>query len=154
MGALRVAFERHEPSNSGMEFIEVLRCRQTVNIVENLDTFNFDLAQALIRRAHARIVNGCVVVTGAGGGIDRHRRQAVAKRVKWQPGLPIRLASVFRAARRRADSRPRLPIRRVAVARPAKNRLGCFEMFWRVATSTPVGVVADAAAATVSALAI
>src|SRR5258706_9829090 len=69
------AFERREPPDSRMEFVEVLRCRQIKSIVENLDALNFDSAHALIRRANARIVNGCVVVTGAGGGID-HRGEA------------------------------------------------------------------------------
>ena len=35
--------------------------------IENLDEFNFDLAQTLIHRVHAGVVDGCVVVTGAGG---------------------------------------------------------------------------------------
>jgi hypothetical protein len=48
MGALRVAFERREAPDSPIEFVEVLRCRQIINIVENLDAFNFDLAEALI----------------------------------------------------------------------------------------------------------
>src|SRR5258706_8223499 len=81
MGALWVALERREPSNSGMEFVEIMRCRQIMNIGENLKTFNFDLGQTLIHRIHGRVVGGCVVVRGAGGGIDRHRGQAVAKRV-------------------------------------------------------------------------
>jgi len=81
MGALRVAFERREPSNSLMEFTEVLGLRETMNVIENLDTFNFYLAESLIHRIHAGIVGGCVVVTSAGEGIDRHRGQAVAKRV-------------------------------------------------------------------------
>ncbi len=75
MGALRVAFERREAPNSRMEFVEVLRCRQIMHIVENLDAFNFDLAETLIHSIHARVVGGCVVVSGAGGGIDRHGRQ-------------------------------------------------------------------------------
>ncbi len=58
-----------------------MRCRQIMNIGENLKTFNFDLAQTLIHRIRGRVVGGCVVVCGAGGGIDRHRSQAVAKRV-------------------------------------------------------------------------
>jgi len=81
MGALRVAFERREAPNSRIEFVEALRCRQIMHIVENLDAFNFDLAETLIHRIHAGVVGGCAVVSGAGGGIDRHRGQAVAKRV-------------------------------------------------------------------------
>src|SRR5258706_2543464 len=81
MGALRVAFERREPSNSSMERVEVLRYRQIINIVENFHAFNFDLAQTLVHRIDAGIVGECAVVSGAGGGIDRHRGQAVAKRV-------------------------------------------------------------------------
>jgi hypothetical protein len=60
MGALRVAFERREPSNSLMEFTEVLGLREIMNVVENLDTFNFYLAESLIHRIHAGIVGGCV----------------------------------------------------------------------------------------------
>jgi hypothetical protein len=63
-----------------MEFVEVLRCRQIMNIVDNLDAFNFDMAETLVHRIYARIVDGCLVVSGADGGIDRHRGQAVAKR--------------------------------------------------------------------------
>src|SRR5258706_7153010 len=81
MGAPRVAFERREPSNSRMEHVEVLRYRQIINIVESLHPFNFDLAQAPVHRIHARVVGGCAAVSGASGGIDRHRGQAVAKRV-------------------------------------------------------------------------
>jgi len=36
--------------------------------LRTLDAFNFDLAQTLIHRVHAGVVDGCVVVTGAGGG--------------------------------------------------------------------------------------
>jgi hypothetical protein len=46
MGALRVAFKRREAPDSRIEFVEVLRCRQIMNIVENLDAFNFDMADA------------------------------------------------------------------------------------------------------------
>jgi hypothetical protein len=44
-----------------MEFVEVMRCRQIMNIGENLKTFNFDLAQTLIHRIYGRVVGGCVV---------------------------------------------------------------------------------------------
>ena len=81
MRTLRVAFKCGEPSNSGVQHVEVLRYRQIMHIVESLNTFNFDLAQTLIHRIHARVVGGCVVVSGAGGRIDRHRGQAMAKRV-------------------------------------------------------------------------
>jgi hypothetical protein len=62
-----------------MERVEVLGYRQIMNLVENLDAFNFDLAQTLKHRIHGRVVGGGVIVSG--GGIDRHRGQAVAKRV-------------------------------------------------------------------------
>src|SRR5216683_622237 len=81
MGALRVAFERGESSDGLLEGVEVLGSRQGINGVEHLEPFNLDLAETVIHRVHARIVDGCVVVTGAGGGIDQHRGQAVAKRV-------------------------------------------------------------------------
>src|SRR5712671_7689921 len=81
MGTLRIAFQRCEPPNGRMEHVEVLRARQIINVVEKLNTFNFDLAQTLIHSIHAGIVGECVVVIGAGGGIDPHRGQAVAKRV-------------------------------------------------------------------------
>src|SRR3981189_1339917 len=81
MRTLRVAFKCGEPSNSGVQHVEVLRYRQIMHIVESLNTFNFDLAQTLIHRVHARVVGGCVVVSGAGGRIDLHRGQAMAKRV-------------------------------------------------------------------------
>ena len=48
VGALRVAFERREPSNSSMERGHVLGPRQIMLFVENLQAFNFHLAQALI----------------------------------------------------------------------------------------------------------
>src|SRR6266403_2084795 len=78
MGALRVAVERRELANCDMEIFEVLRFRQAMNFVENLDAFNFDLTETLVHRVHAGVVDGCVVVTGADGAIDRHRGQAVA----------------------------------------------------------------------------
>src|SRR5258705_5455148 len=82
MGALRVAFEGYEASNSGMERVDILRFRHVINVTENLYALNFDLAETLIQhRLHAGVVGGCVVVSGAGGGVDRHRGQAVAKRV-------------------------------------------------------------------------
>ncbi|SRR6266446_1917866 len=81
MGALRVAVERRELANCDMEIFEVLRFRQAMNFVENLDAFNFDLTETLVHRVHAGVVDGCVVVTGADGAIDRHRGQAVAKRI-------------------------------------------------------------------------
>src|SRR5258706_1325029 len=80
MRTLRVAFKCGEPSNSGVQHVEVLRYRQIMHIAESLNTFNFDLAQTLIHRIRARVVGGCVVVSGAGGRIDRHRRPAMAKR--------------------------------------------------------------------------
>src|SRR5438552_10948402 len=48
VGALRVAFERREPPNSSMERGHVLGPRQIMLFVENLQAFNFHLAQALI----------------------------------------------------------------------------------------------------------
>src|SRR6266516_7828501 len=81
MGALRVAFEGYDASNSGIERVEVLRFRHVINVTENLYALNFDLAETLIHRLHAGVVGGCVVVSGAGGGVNPHRVQAVAKRV-------------------------------------------------------------------------
>jgi hypothetical protein len=46
-----------------------------MNIVENLDAFNFDLAQTLIHGIPRTSRGEWVVVSGAGRGIDRHRGQ-------------------------------------------------------------------------------
>src|ERR1700687_5009072 len=62
-----------------MDRFEVLGTRQIMDVVESLDSFNFDLAETLIDRVLARVVGRCGAVSG--GGIDRHRCQAVAKRV-------------------------------------------------------------------------
>src|SRR5713226_5999498 len=104
MGALRVAFERGEASDGLMEGVEVLGSRQGINVVEDLEPFNLDLAETVIHRVHARIVDGCIVVTGAGGGgggggIDQHRSQAVAKRVHSRTRLAFFTAgaATFRA---------------------------------------------------------
>ena len=58
MGTLRVAFQGREPPNSRMEFLEVLRYRQIMNLVENLNALNFDLTEALIHRIDGRVVDG------------------------------------------------------------------------------------------------
>jgi hypothetical protein len=76
MGALRIAFERRETSNSRMEHVEVLKSRQIMHFVENLDAFNFNLAETLIHRVHARGAGGCVTAGGSNG----RRGQTVAKR--------------------------------------------------------------------------
>src|SRR6266436_9677705 len=89
VGALRVAFERREPPNSSMERGHVLGPRQIMHFVENLQAFNFDLAQALIHRTHAGVVSEWVVVRRSGGCIDRHRGQAVAKRVQPRTRLAL-----------------------------------------------------------------
>src|SRR5258708_15519418 len=81
VGALRVAFERRGPPNSSIERGHVLGPLQIMHFVENLLAFDFDLAQALIHRTHAGVVSEWVVVRRSGGCIDRHRGQAVAKRV-------------------------------------------------------------------------
>src|SRR6266403_4876986 len=82
MGAPRVAFERHEPPHSRMEFVEVLRCRRIMYIIENLDAFNFDLTETLIHRVHRGVVDGWIVVAVADRDIDRRRRQAVPQRIR------------------------------------------------------------------------
>src|SRR6476660_9667094 len=79
MGALRVAFERRESSNGLMERVEGLGCRQVINVIEGLNPFNLDLAETVIHRLHERII-GCGAIS-VGGGIDRRRGQAVAKRI-------------------------------------------------------------------------
>src|SRR3989442_9482889 len=77
MGALRVAFERREPPDSRMEFVEVLLYRQIMHIVENLDALDFDLAKTLKHHVHARILDGGRAVRDE---IDC-RGQAAVKRV-------------------------------------------------------------------------
>src|SRR5260370_33421848 len=109
MGALRVAFERSEASDGLMEGVEVLGSRQLINVVEDLEPFNLDLAETVIHRVHARTVDGCVVVDGAGVGIDQHRGQAVAKRVHSRTRLAFFTAgaATFRAIPLVYRDRPR-----------------------------------------------
>src|ERR1700681_3191158 len=80
MSALRVAFERRQPSNSTMEGAQVLRFRQIMHIDENLDAFNFDLAETLIHPTNTRVIGEWVIVSCA-GSLDPQRGQAMAKRV-------------------------------------------------------------------------
>src|ERR1700694_2451222 len=77
MATLRITFQRREPPNSFMEIVEVLRHRQIMNVVENLNALNFDLAETLIHPIHGRVVDGCRTVRGKSG----RRGKAVAKRV-------------------------------------------------------------------------
>src|SRR5713226_18870 len=76
MGALRVAFQRGESSNSLMERVDGLGSRQIINVVEGLKPFDLDLAETVIHRLHGRII-GCGAFSG-GRGV---RGQAVAKRI-------------------------------------------------------------------------
>src|SRR5258708_31667810 len=96
MGALRVAFERREPSNREKQRVEVLGSRQIMHIDENFDALNFDLAETVVHRVQARVVGEWVVVSQGGGGLDRNRGQAVAKRV--HPGTRFALLSAGAAA--------------------------------------------------------
>jgi hypothetical protein len=77
MRPLGVAVQRREAPNSRMEFIEVVRSRQVVNIVDSLEPRNFDLAELLIHLIQEGVVGGC----GAGCGSRDLRSQAVAERV-------------------------------------------------------------------------
>ena len=77
MGALRVTFERRELPETGIERAGIGQLPHITDFVEYLCTFNFDLSEALIHRIQERSIG----VTEAGGAIDRHRCQAVAKRV-------------------------------------------------------------------------
>jgi hypothetical protein len=77
MSALRVTFERGGLPEMGIERSEVSQFGHITNLVEELCTFNFDLPEALIHHIQGRSTD----VTEAGGAIDRHRCQAVAKRV-------------------------------------------------------------------------
>src|ERR1700676_837853 len=92
MGPLRVAFQRREPLDSRMEFVEVLRYRQIMNVVKNLNTLNFDLAETLIHRIHGRVIRGCrrVASSKVRGG------QPVAKRV--HPGTRFAFLTAGAAA--------------------------------------------------------
>src|SRR5258705_9170068 len=123
VGALRVAFERREPPNSSMERGHVLGPRQIMHFVENLQAFNFDLAQALIHRTHAGVVSEWVVVRRSGGCIDRHRGQAVAKCVHPRTRLALWTAgaAAFCAV---ALVRRVLPLRRhgLTFATPIRRR--------------------------------
>src|SRR6266404_29750 len=77
MCALRVAVQRRQAPNGRMECIEVVGSRQFVNVVERLNTFNFDLAQTMIRRIREGVLGGRVAVCGS----RDLRCQAVPKRV-------------------------------------------------------------------------
>ncbi len=93
VGALRVAFERREPSNSSMERGHVLGPRQIMHFVENLQAFNFDLAQALIHRTHAGVVSEWVVVRRSSFARGWNRSEAVVLFIGTERRPPLKALS-------------------------------------------------------------